>query len=230
MKNLKEKKRSIIFPLVFLSIFFLPFWIQEAYGLPTLELSSGGEVITSSDPDGEVLFVGTVGNFDIVVTQGFTKPYRGSAAQPELDLFSVQITSLAGMGENDGGTLTIKFSEDGFGPFTGNLVTQVGGITDGTVSFNTYVDASDALFGQGTRIGNINTINGSDSAWVSFISSDEPFSMTSIAEVTHMASDYPLYTSFNLYVAAPVPELETSFLLGICLVSLVGIQWKKKRS
>jgi len=235
MKKIRKSNNLKMLTGIFVCLVVLTFGIQAAHGLPTLTLNASstgagvdqtivdnGTGDIQNTIDGRILFSGTVGNFDVVVTEGFTKPNIGSATAPELDLYSVQISSL--FGASPGDTLEIEFSETGF-DYTGNFEVSVNGFTDGTVSFDAYADASNALFGKDTTLASFTTIEGSQTAFFS----DDEFSLTALASVTHGASSSPLQTSFDFLIVS-VPELDTALLLGICLFGFVGIQWRRNRA
>ena len=109
----------------------------SSYAIPTIKLFDGVNTISvpdgsgsDSDPaPGIVSWIGPVGVvWQVNVTTGTS---GGSAAYPFLDLNSVNATSTAG------GTLTISFSDTGFGPSDGCVGVSVGGTAGGTVQFET---------------------------------------------------------------------------------------------
>lgn len=165
---------------------------------------------------GVVSYNGSVGNFIVNVTTGITTPVVGSWTLPELDLNSVNVSS------STGGTLDIWFSEIGYGPFAGTgLITSVGGTTEGRISFNSYVDNSNTIFGTGSTIGSLGpytdtpagtpplAFSGSTS---SAVSPSNPFSVTSRATITHGSGTN--VSSFNMAVVVPEPVSSTLFIVG----------------
>ena len=93
--------------------------MPTAYGVGTMSLSDGGTTVTITDNGlgdsnpviGAVTYVGAVGgNWLVNITTGLSKPVVGSATVPKMDLNSVNATS------GGAGTLTIKWSDDNFGP------------------------------------------------------------------------------------------------------------------
>ncbi len=121
-----------------------------AHAVPQLQLSDGTTTVTITDGGvgdinataGVIVFHGSVGAFNINVTTGITKPVLGTATQPMLDLNSIDVTGTAGA------TLTIMFSETDF-LSTGtsvNFLTAVGGVADGTATFDYYASATNTNF------------------------------------------------------------------------------------
>ncbi len=83
-------------------------------------------------------YIGSLGCWlDINITTGNTYPDIGSLSYPVLDLKDVSLEAYYS------GTLTIMFSETGFGPTgSANFITQAWGGTSESVTFNSYFDSS----------------------------------------------------------------------------------------
>jgi hypothetical protein len=184
---------------------------------------AGGDSNTAS---GVVTWVGTLGVFDINVTTGSTYPTLGSTTSPQLDLNNLTINTLGS------GTLTVEFSEIGFGPISALLaITTVGGTSDGTTSFNSYYGTT--LFDTSNTLGTLGPyVAGSPDAPFGGItnSSFSPsgtYSLTSKATITHSGAGEN--TSFNLNVnVVPEPISSTLFLVG---AGTLGFRrWRKKRT
>ena len=197
--------------------------VGSASAVPTLYLSDGvtsvtiadGSALDSNDAVGVVTYNGAVGiNWTLNVTTGLSKPQIGSATNPEMTLNSVNANS------KGAGFLTIKFSDDFFGPSSGQLVSKTGGTTAGTVSVQTYADASNALFGQGTLLTSHGPFSGG--AFSDLASKDlsigGPFSLTELATITHTRNGV---TSFNEDLRVPDAGL-TVALLGSSLIGLAA--------
>src|SRR4051794_32537767 len=123
--------------------------INNAAAKATLYLSDGtssimvadGDPLDSSTQVGVVTYNGPIGlNWTLNVTTGISKPILGSPTQPWMDLNSVNATS------RGAGSLTIKFSDNNFGPSSGTLVSKIGGTSQGKVTLNTYKDAGNGIF------------------------------------------------------------------------------------
>ena len=132
--------------------------ISKASAQAELSLSQGTSFVLVSDNGpgdtnptlGAITFTGPVGNFSGTFNAGTTKPFVGSALQPQLSLISTGITT-----QNQAGTLTILFGDIGFGPVTnGNLIAQIGGMgpVSGEVSYQTFMDVGDVPLGLATGL------------------------------------------------------------------------------
>ena len=112
----------------------------SGYATPTFEI---GGTTFASDPSGVVSYTGTVNGFVVNLT-GITKPALGTSTNPELD----QLTNIITNTNNTTATLTILFSEIGFGPVTATPVAVFSApLNGGSVTYNTYLDPTNTLFG-----------------------------------------------------------------------------------
>ncbi|HWD92909.1 MAG TPA: hypothetical protein VG938_11240 [Verrucomicrobiae bacterium] len=117
------------------------------FGDPVIIITDG---VTSTGP---ITLPGGAGSYingsfdntwDFVITSGESKPALGSADSPNMEL-SITADSLG-----SGSDLTIIFSDNNFGPTTGNLTANFIGhpFNNGTgdaISFDTYYDVNNAL-------------------------------------------------------------------------------------
>ncbi len=203
--------------------------VGSASAVPTLYLSDGvtsvtiadGSALDSNSAVGVVGYNGAVGiNWTMNVTTGLSKPDLGSATQPWMSLGSVNANS------KGAGSLTIKFSDDFFGPSSGVFVSKTGGTAGGTVSVQTYADASNALFGQGTLLTSQGpfSVGGFNDLASTPLSLGASFSLTEVATITH--THYGV-TSLSEDLRVPDAGL-TVALLGSSLISLAAFNRTRK--
>lgn len=117
--------------------------LLPAYGIETLTITDGaGDTATASSSSGLVTIVQSLGNWNLNFSAGLSMPIIGSAVSPAMDLMSInQFNALgAAAGAN---TLTIIFTETGFGPASGTVSTEISGTqTHGSTSFTTLANGA----------------------------------------------------------------------------------------
>ena len=126
-----------------------------AQAVPTMKISDGITTLTIADGSGSdsngaaglVTWIGTIGVWTINVNTGVTKPAYGDAENPYMDLNFVNGSS------SSAGTLTIWFSETDFTK-NGTAFAVIGGTAAGMVSYETYYDSANALFGNSGALTN----------------------------------------------------------------------------
>ena len=215
----------------------------SAFALPTMKLSSGADSFIVTDNDlvnddlvvgnvsdlnsdlGVLLFDGSVGAYDISINAGFTKP---ATADNFIDL----LFSALNTGPTGGDALTLEFSETGFTtlPVLDHFVSSIGGTTQGTVTFDTYVDDSNTLFGTGIALADM-SFGGpsfSDSQVDGPYGAPDlvnPFSLTVVVTVTH---DNVFEASTGDANIEAVPEPNILALLGMTLLGF-GLTTYRRR-
>lgn len=189
---------------------------QTAQALPQLRLFDGVSTITIDDggagdsqaSNGQVVWIGSIGNWSLNVHVGSTYPVIGSLSNPMLDL------SYNAVSGNAGGTLWISFAADGFGPSAGSTLASIGGTVanGGSVSYNTYGGTDNTNFSvvnSLTSQGAFNTPAFSDSTTGGSINNAGPYALTQVVAITHGAGTFQ--STGNALLT--VPESGTSILL-----------------
>jgi hypothetical protein len=161
---------------------------------------------------GAVTWVGALGTWTINVDTGTTKPALGSPVNPRMDLAFLAISGGAG-------SLNIQFSETGFGPAMGGGLAQIGGTTEGTVTWADYYDGGNAIFGKTSLIaagGPLGPGGFSDNIGHGAIAPPTPYSLTLDLTIVHTAAGA---SSGDQFLCVPDGGLTVS-LLGFAMVSV----------
>jgi len=202
--------------LVFLCISgFIFLGVQSAGAALKLKLEvSGGTTIEIEDSGAEdteptvgvVVFNGSIDNFTVAVATGISKPVVGGLSLAQLDFSAVTVTS------DSGGTLTISLTDTDYGPGSGDttLTSEIGGVTDGTTTFQGYLDPGNHEFGMDCTSGFQGLFGGAfDGTAACPCTLSGLFSLTAVAEVTLGPGSIQ---SFGGRIWAPVPPVE----VGAC--------------
>lgn len=200
-----------------------------AQAVPTMKISDGISTITVSDnlagdanaAAGLVTWVGSIGVWNINVNTGVTKPAFGNADNPYMDLNFVNGSS------SGAGTLTIWFSETDFTK-NGTAAARIGGTValGGTVSYETYYDTANALFGNSGALTNQGPFAGAFSASATGGPVIDPnvYSLTQKITITHGQAGV---SSGDAELTVP-DSGSTIALLGAALATLGLISRRRK--
>lgn len=206
---------------------------QIAQALPQLRIFDGVSTVTITDGGagdsqaaaGQVVWVGSIGNWTLNVHTGSTFPVIGSLSNPMLDL-SFNATS-----GGTGGTLVISFAADGFGPTSGSTQALIGGTiaNGGSLTYNTYGGTNNTNF----SLVNPLTAQGPFAAGAfagavtgSSINNVGPYALTQVVSITHGAGTFQSTGDALL----TVPDSGTSILLlGAGLTSLGLVARMRRR-
>ena len=214
--------------------------VTSAHAVPTLYLSDGVNSVTITDGGagdlnpftGAVTFSGSIGSWLLNVSTGQSAPFLGTDQYPNMDLNSVN-TSFSG------GTLIIRWSDDGFGATpVGAALALIGGTVSSanagnSLTFNTYADAANTihtasiagatlLTSQSFTTGAFSGTSGGP-ALAGFGS---PYSLTEEIIITHIGGGAQS-TSFNASLTVPDGGSMLT-LLGMGLLSLGFIGRNRK--
>ncbi|MBI5409757.1 MAG: hypothetical protein HZA14_10365 [Nitrospirae bacterium] len=213
--SLKTETAGLTKILAVVIAFVLFAGLQSVYALTTMKLSDGVDTIIIVDGDGSdknpndgvISFLGSLGSFNINASTGLTFPSIGAKTLPQMVLSSVGVSS------GSGGTLTIMFTETGFGPLAApGFTTSGGGTNKGNISLEAYIDNDNQEFGKGTLLAGLGPFD-SPGAFkgetTTVVSPSDNFSLTTIATITHGSGEK--VSSFGMNVSV-IPEPISSIL------------------
>ena len=210
-------------------------WSDEAQAAAQLRLTDSATNISvtlaDGNNDGVITFNGGLGGtvWTVNVTTGLSKPTLGSAPFPVMDLNSVNVSGLGA------GTLIIEFTDTDFtGVLPGGVgfTAAIGGTTQGTVNYNTYLDAGNVAFAQTTAVTSQGPFAGGAFSGTAGGATNGPtagsYSLTQIVTITHSGGGQ--VSSFDADIRGQVPEPGTVLLFGTGLAGLGLWNWKKKKA
>jgi hypothetical protein len=151
----------------------------------------------------------TYGDFKITSMTGLSKPLVGSPpTTAEMHLNDLQLTST-----NSGKTLTIQMSDNGFSlnPGTTSVTSTFGGTNSGgaQLTYQAYVDTSNALFGKATPIGPLFSTTATsfnNPPTTASFNQSGPFSMTEVVTIAATGSSQVGFDGDILATAPNTPS------------------------
>jgi hypothetical protein len=192
----------------------------SARAVPTITISDGKkkDTRTITDASGLMSFNGKIGKFSLSIS---TTPASGLAMLPSFSLNSLS-------GGKKGGTITISISDTSVHPNDGSIASQISGQTTGTVSYSTFADTSNSLFGKTTLLSSQGGLKGAFNINGSaIVASQNAFSLTEMFVIqlgkggsTHFGAtvlDPPIGNG----EVAQVPEVGST--LALLALALLGV-------
>jgi len=186
-----------------------------------MEISDGTNTTTISDNgigdsasiDGAIVFIGSVGEWFFNVSTG-----SALASTEYVDSLDINTNNTSFIATGGTGTLTIKLTDTGYTHTHGNFISSVGGTTDGTVNFETWIgtsafEESTLLYSSGDLQGDPLAFSATGSGSINTI---DPYSMTLVATIEHTAGVNE--TTFDF--STRIPEPTSIALLGLGLLGL----------
>lgn len=196
-------------------------------GINSITITDGG-AFDSSPLAGLITYNGSLdasSAWTINVTTGISKPNLGSDLIPFMDLNSVNVSSTRG------GTLTVRFSDNNFGPLLpGSFTSEIGGTSGGTVNFQTWYDLDNALFGQTTQAANLD-FNGTPFSGFQVVDrpADSSVSLTLQTVITHSGMEVTSYDA-SMYDSTLRPNVPEPSTVSLFALGTLGGLWMLKRS
>ena len=205
-----------------------------AHAIPQLQIIQGASSLTIADQDvndasgdlGGIAFVGSVGSFSFNVSGAATKPLIGSAANPRLDLSSLNINGASS------GIIQLLFTEtDFFGDGSPvSFITGIGGATAGTVTFDAYASASNTAFATDILLGSSGALSGPtfDFDTMATLAMNGSYSLTTVVTIAHTGSG--LNSSVNAIIEVPEPALSPALLIGALALSANALRRRARKT
>jgi len=202
--------KSIFKPALIAGLFL----VSTSANALLLEISDtadfSGTVVAAADVDndGMVMINSGLGNWVVNVSTGISKPFIGNDDLARLDLNSINVSGAAG-------TIYLRLTDVDFLAPGPGYSAEFGGTTDGTASFQSYVDAANAEFGQGILLSNSGVLgsgafSGSERGGINMLA---PYSISIFAEISHGSALQ--ISSFDYLVTVPEPGTLVLIAIGL---------------
>ena len=196
---------------------------NSAHALLTLRLSDGtttfdvsdgdvvGSEVDASSTSGVITYSGLFGNFNLNVTTGVQS---GTNTLPVLAFNTFEVSNPSG------GTLTVSLSNTNFEPTSSPTGFTMHGsgtaiVGSGTVSFYSYIDNTNTLFGEGSPLGSLGpytsaSFSGDNNGSISSLAT--PYALTAKA-IINLNGNTMMQTTSNIAIV-PEPISSILFILG----------------
>jgi hypothetical protein len=198
----------------------------SAKAVPTITISDGTkkDTVTLNNASGLISFNGSVGKFSVSLS---TSAATGLQMLPSFNLSSLTYDASG----KKSAALTISLSDTSVHPNDGSIASQVTGQTNGVISYSTFGDTSNKLFGNGTLLSSNGALSGNFSGVGSAVlKASNPFSMTETF-VVQLSKGGNAHFSATVtdppsgLLIAPVPETgSTLAFLGLAFLGLEAIR------
>jgi hypothetical protein len=209
--------------LTALSVGILAFILAtSAKAVPTITISDGikKDTVTLNNSSGLISFSGSVGKFSLSLS---TSAATGLQMLPSLNLSSLAYNV---SGKNTG-TIIISLSDTSVHPNDGSIASKITGQTNGMISYSTFADTSNKLFGTATLLSSKGGLSGNFSgAGSNTLKTSNPFSLTETFVVQLSRNESTQFSATvtdppSGPVVAPVPEAgSTLAFLGLAFLGL----------
>ena len=176
---------------------------------------------------GTISVITNVGVSSLATVTATTKPAIGSGTAPQMNIHITDTTSAWG-------SLRVVFTENGFGPFTGNLpFTMVGtvvGSGPATVTYSLYADPANVLGATTVSLVNDTTTLPNPASGSGLVTLAAPYSLTEVITIfTDGVDTVDLTASFPMVAAVPDGGM-TVALLAMSLVMVETVRRKKAKA